>query len=279
MSNQSSDDFRFGTDQEVPDEALQDAPEDNRIAKLSRRITVLAIIIPCLIGIALFFLYLDLKGRVVQNQASGYQSVSELSQAFEGQLQDVAAKLSQLESGISEKAAATDKQITELKTEVGKLEGSLKTANSLLKKIDAAKAEKADQEKLGNQVTALSTQVGTLSEALEKKIGTLSTEFDTASSDVAKFRQDIGEFKTLVDSKIDRRTLLLELDKQQQKLTLLSGDLEKNLISIRAELRRIDSELQQARQSLRRSSAPTSPPATTRPGSSGTGKIVEQNLD
>ncbi len=279
MSEKFSDDFKFGVDQENPNEVLQVAPEDNRIAKLSRRITVLAIIIPCLIGVALFFLYLDLKGRVVQNQASGNQSVSELSRDFSTQLQDFSSRLSQLEAGTTEKSAAIEKSASELKTQIDKLDGSLKSAHSQLKKIDTAKADKKEQESLAEKLATLSTLVGTQSDALSQKMTTMTADFDKISNDIENFRKEIGEFSTLVDSKIDRRTLLLELDKQQQKLTVLGADIEKKFIALQSEIRRLDKDLQQTRQALRQSAAPPAPPTPSGRSQSDAGKIVEQNLD
>jgi chromosome segregation ATPase len=279
MSEKFSDDFKFGVDQENPNEVLQVAPEDNRIAKLSRRITVLAIIIPCLIGVALFFLYLDLKGRVVQNQASGNQSVSELSRDFSTQLQDFSSRLSQLEADTTEKSAAIEKSASELKTHIDKLDGSLKSAHSQLKKIDTAKADKKEQESLAEKLASLSTLVGTQNDALSQKMATMTADFDKISNDIENFRKEIGEFSTLVDSKIDRRTLLLELDKQQQKLTVLGADIEKKFITLQSEIRRLDKDLQQTRQALRQSAAPAAPPTPSGRSQSDAGKIVEQNLD
>lgn len=287
MSDNSSDDFKFGADLENPDEVLQTAPEDKRIAKLSRRITVLAIIIPCLIGVALFFLYLDLKGRVIQNQTSGNQSVEDLSRDFADQLQAFSEKLTQMETGLSENSTATGKRIDGLKKKVGAIESefkkvnsNLKTASNSRKKIEASKANKKDLEGLGSKLTALSTQVTTQSDALDKKVLTLTNESDKIGSEISKFQQDIDEFSTLLDSKIDRRTLLLELDKQQQKMTVLSGDIEKQIITIRSDLRRLDKELQQTRRSLRRSATPApQSPTSSGQGQPDTGKIIEQNLE
>jgi DNA repair exonuclease SbcCD ATPase subunit len=287
MSEHNSDDFKFGADHEIPDEVLQAAPEDKRIAKLSRRITVLAIIMPCLIGVALFFLYLDLKGRVIQNQTSGNQSVAELSQDFADQLQAISEKLTQLETGLSENSTAVEKRMDDLKKQVGAIESglkkvssNLKQANSSLEKINAAKANKTDLEGMGEKLTALSSQVNTRNDALDKKVDELSTQSEKIGGDMSMFREDIGEFSALLDSKIDRRTLLLELDKQQQKMTVLSGDLEKKIITIRSDLRRLNKDLEQARKTWRRSATTVPQP----PGSAGQGlpdkdKIIEQNLE
>ena len=294
MSNQSSGDFKFGADQENPDEVLQVAPEDKRIAKLSRRITILAIIMPCLIGVALFFLYLDLKGRVIQNQTSGNQSVVDLSRDFTDQLNALAEKLKQLETANAEKLTATDKRIDGLKKQIStfdsqlkKVNSNLKKANDGLKKIDTVKAGKKDLESLGNKLTALSSQLSTQNESIDQKMETftnetekISNETEKISNEISGFRQEIGEFSVLVESKIDRRTLLFELDKQQQKMTVFSGDIEKKIITIRSELRRLDKELQQAQKSLRRLATPVpQSPSASGQAQPGTDKIIEQNLE
>ena len=287
MSDQNSDDFKFGLDQENPDDVLQVSTEDSRIAKLSRRITVLAVIIPCLIGVALFFLYLDLKGRVIQNQTSGNQSFEVLSQDLAGQIQEISAKLTQMESGVSEKSATAEKRIEDLKNQIGKLESSLKKTDSNLKKFDTAKADKKEQESLADKLAVLSTQLGARNAEWDDKMAELSTDSGKLEAEIVKFRQDIGQFRedigdfnTLVETKIDRRTLLLEIDKQQQKITVLSGDIEKKLIAIRSELRRLDKDLQQARQALRSlAAAATSSSASEGQRQPDTDKIIEQNLE
>jgi chromosome segregation ATPase len=287
MSDQSSSDFKFGADQENPDELLQVAPEDKRIAKLSRRITILAIIMPCLIGVALFFLYLDLKGRVIQNQTSGNQSVADLSRDFTDQVKAMSEKLIQLETAISENSTASDKRIDGLKKQLSTFDGSLKKvssnlkkANGSLKNINAAKAGKKDLDNLGTKLTELSSLVSTQNETLDKKVEMLSNESGKISDEISSFREDIGDFSTLLESKIDRRALLFELDKQQQKMTVLSGDIEKKIITIRSDLRRLEKELQQTRKSLRRSatSAPQSPSSSGQ-SPPDTNKIIEQNLE
>ena len=287
MSNQSSDDFKFGTDQENPDELLQVAPEDKRIAKLSRRITILAIIMPCLIGVALFFLYLDLKGRVIQNQTSGNQSVVDLSRDFTDQLNALAEKLKQLETANSEKLTATDKRIDSLKKQISafdsslkKVNSNLKKANDGLKKIETVKAGKKDLETLGNKLTEISSQLNTQNASVDKKMETFTNETDKISNEISGFRQEIGDFSVLMESKIDRRTLLFELDKQQQKMTVFSGDIEKKIITMRSDLRRLDKELQQAQKSLRRLATPVpQSPSASGQALPGSDKIIEQNLE
>jgi chromosome segregation ATPase len=250
-----------------PDDVLRDVPQDNRVARLSRRVTILAIILPCLIGTALYFLYNDLKNRVVQNQTYGTQSVEGLSKTFDTRLQEFSAKLTQLETTFSERLAGAEKSVTNLKTQLGKTKSGLKKALGSLKAIDTAKLDKKDQESLASQVAALSAQITSRDNDMSERLSDLTTVTQKQVNDLLKLRTDIT---ALTDSKIDRKTLQQEVENQQQKLYVLSSDLDKKIFAIQNDLRRLEKDLQQTRQSFRPSPGPA-------PGSSG--GIVEKNLD
>jgi chromosome segregation ATPase len=250
-----------------PDDVLRDVPQDNRVARLSRRITILAIILPCLLGAALYFLYDDLKNRVAQNQTYGTQSVEGLSKTLDTRLQEFSAKLTQLETTFSERLAGAEKSIENLKTQLGKTESGLKNALGGLKTIDTAKVDKKDQESLANEVAALSTQMTARNNDMSERLSDLTAVTQKQVNDLLRLRTDIT---ALTDSKIDRKTLQQELENQKQKLSVLSSDLDKKIFAIQNDLRRLEKDLQQTRQPFRPSPGPTS-------GSSG--GIVEKNLE
>ncbi len=56
MVEDSHQEFKFSIDEDSPDTLLREDLQDSRIDKLSRRITILAVLIPCIIGVVLFFL-------------------------------------------------------------------------------------------------------------------------------------------------------------------------------------------------------------------------------
>ena len=267
MSREDSDNFKFGSDQMNPDDVLRDVPQDNRIARLSRRVTILAIILPCLIGAALYFLYNDLKNRVAQNQSYGTQSVEDLAQTLDTRLQEFSAKLTQLETMFSERLAGTEKSVENLKTQLGKTDSGLKNVLGSLKAIETAKMDKKDLESLADQLVALSTQMTARNNDMSERLSDLTTITQKQVNDLLKLRTEITG---LTDSKIDRENLQQELVNQQQKLLVLSSDLDKKIFAIQNDLRRLEKDLQQTRQSFRLSPAPA-------PGSSG--GIVEKNLE
>lgn len=267
MSREDSDNFKFGSDQMNPDDVLRDVPQDNRVARLSLRVTILAIILPCLIGAALYFLYNDLKKRVAQNQTYGTQSVEGLAKMLDTRLQEFSANLTQLETTFSERLAGTEKSVENLKTQLAKTESGLKNALGSLKAIDAAKLDKKEQASLANQVAALSTQITTRDNDMSERLSDLTAVTQKQVNDLLKLRTEVT---VLTDSKVDRKTIQQELDNQQQKLSVLSSDIDKKIFAIQNDLRRLEKDLQQARQSFRPSPAPVT-------GSSG--GIVEKNLE
>ena len=143
----------------------------------------------------------------------------------------------------------------------------MKKALSRLKAIDTAKLDKKDQESLTSQVAALSTQVTARNNDMSERLSDLTAVTQKQVNDLLKLRTDIT---ALTDSKIDRTTLQQEVENQQQKLYVLSSDLDKKIFAIRNDLRRLEKDLQQTRQSFRPSPGPA-------PRSSG--GIVEKNLD
>jgi chromosome segregation ATPase len=268
MSREDSDNFKFGSDQMNPDDVLREVPQNNHVARLSRRVTILAIILPCLIGAALYFLYNDLKNRVAQNQTYGTQSVEGLGKTLDTRLQEFSAQLTQLETNFSERLAGTEKSIENLKSQLGKTDSGLKNALSSLKTIETAKMDKKDQESLVNQMAALSTQMTARDNDMSERLSDLTAVTQKQVNDLLKLRT---EMTALTDSKIDRKILQQELENQQQKLLVLSSDLDKKIFAIQNDLRRLEKDLQQTRQSFRPSPGPAPP------GSSD--GIVEKNLE
>jgi phosphate uptake regulator len=167
----------------------------------------------------------------------------------------------------SERLAGTEKSVENLKTQLGKTESGMKNAVGSLKTIEAAKVDKKEQESLANQVAALSAQITSRDNDMSERLSDLTAVTQKQVNDLLKLRTDIT---ALTDSKIDRKTLQQEVENQQQKLYVLSSDLDKKIFTIQNDLRRLEKDLQQTRQSFRPSPGPA-------PGSSG--GIVEKNLE
>ncbi|MFH1156528.1 MAG: hypothetical protein V1793_22210 [Pseudomonadota bacterium] len=70
---------------------------DLRIEKLSNRMTIMSVIIPCLIGAILFFAYLDIKDRVTSVHDSGQTEVKNVSEDLESKLNAMNVELAKVQ--------------------------------------------------------------------------------------------------------------------------------------------------------------------------------------
>ncbi|MBU2431806.1 MAG: hypothetical protein KKH99_14020, partial [Proteobacteria bacterium] len=115
-----------------------------KIDKLSNRVTIISIIIPCLIGAILLFAYLDMKERVVDadlNKQTQYEKISR-------QLEE---KLNALDVKIAKNRYDLDSSVPALEKKNLALEGQL------TKKADAGTIQK-QIEKLETRVTENTNQ-------------------------------------------------------------------------------------------------------------------------
>ena len=70
-------------DVEITDSIYQQEINSLKIDKLSNRVTIISIIIPCLIGAILIFGYLDMKERVVDVDITKNSQFEKISQQLE----------------------------------------------------------------------------------------------------------------------------------------------------------------------------------------------------
>jgi len=284
MVEEKSSDFKIRIDEESPDSVFQDEIRELRLEKLSKRVTILSILIPCLLGAFIAFAYLDLKEKVLINQNTGVKTVQNLSKDFDTRLYDLSGKYNDLENTLANRAAALEKNFSSLKFRLYKNEHRTK-------KIDAAKAEKKDQEAALKDLKNISSQIDALDKMVAQKLGQLAASIKNTTNDLIKIRADIS---TLVTSKMDRKIFDQELQKEQQfqqkKLDQIQATMDNQIQSIQKEIKKIENRIaliqkegQQAPQN-----PPPSTPSSTSPGSSGkqqgesaipkSGQIIEKDI-
>jgi chromosome segregation ATPase len=234
--------------------------------KLSKRVTVLAILIPCLIGVLIAFAYIDLKKKVVINQDSGARTIQDLSKDFDARLYDLTSKYNELENTLANRAAALEKNFSSLKFRLYKNENKIK-------KLRTSKADKKDQETALKNLEKISTQMNALDNGVSQKMGDLAASIKNTTNDLIKIQAEIS---TLVTSKIDRKIFDQELQNKQQlqreKLEKMQAALDKQIRSIRNELKKLErniSSMQKTGSQTPQKPLPSSPPKT---GSGSAGK-------
>jgi DNA repair exonuclease SbcCD ATPase subunit len=266
MNEEKSSDFKFRIDEESPDSVFQDEIRELRLEKLSKRVTILSILIPCLIGGLIAIAYMDLKKRVFINQDTDARTVQDLSKDLDAKLYDLTTKYNDLENTLATRAAALEKNFSSLKFRLYKNENKIK-------KLGALKADKKNQETALKDLKKISSQIDALDNGVSRKFGDLATSITNTSNDLIKIRAEIS---TLVTSKIDRKIFDQELQKKQQfqreKLNKIQATLDNQIRSFRNELKKLKkniASMQKAGPQNPQKPQPSSPPKT---GSGSAGK-------
>jgi DNA repair exonuclease SbcCD ATPase subunit len=287
--------FKFNGDEPESEESIyQEEEKDRRVEKLSHRVTIISILIPCLIGVVFYITYRDITGRVSQSQDTGALEIQSLTTQLEENFNNLSTKYSELEASLIQRLAAlekVDKTINE----------NIKKAELTLSKINSSKVDKKEQENaiakidvalgpireelktlapikeqlktiapMRSELSSLSAEIKALDKDLKAKLATLSTNTDKTLKDLTKMQSEIS---LLSNQKLDKDSMQLELlrakKNYQTELDLTKSVIDKRLASILRKVKDLEKMVQ-------------TPPATkippTQRNSSASGDIVEQEI-
>jgi len=320
MQEENNDEFKLNSDDQDPEMLYQEELKELRVEKLSHRITLIAILLPCLLGVILYFGYRDLTGRVLKTQDTGSleiqrlsKEVETLSKQFNDKLITFSTTLSShdkdFETSVSEKLASLSKSIDALKKSIDSLQNGLKQIDSTIKVLDAAKADKKNQEleiaKIITVIEPLEKEVKTLASmrndvnAVSSDMQILENKVTTQLSDILanteQSRKDVNQLQAsmtaLSSQKIDKDFFDLELLKlrknYQQLVSQAISNFNSRLDVIQKkidDIQKISSLDKQSGKASSGTSVPTGSAAKTAPGSETTtpppksGTIVEQDI-
>ena len=303
MPDKKPSEFRFNADDQEAGEFYHEEMKDLRVEKLGQRITLISILLPCLIAVAIYLGYRDLTGRVNQGQDSGNIEVQKLSKQMEALSKTFNEKLITISktlsaqdqdfgNSISSNLNTINDNIEVLNENMRSLNESLKRTKSALKKIDEAKADKKSQEaaitKLEADLDPLKNEFQSLADirgdikSVSSKIKTLEGQFTEEMATVATNTEKvIKEYDLLqasiakqLSEKIDKAALGVELlmfkknqDIHSQEMTRLAQRLDS--IQKTIEGMQIDSKLNpQPEESISKKLPPTQSTMTENPDSS-----------
>jgi len=303
MAERKPPEFRLNADDQAPDEFYHEEMKDLRVEKLSQRITLLSILLPCLIAVVIYFGYRDLTGRVHQGRDSGNLEVQKLSNQMEALSKKLNEKLiafsttlstqdQNFGNSISGKLNTINSNIEVLNQSMKSLNENLEQTKSAIKKIDAAKADKkiqeaaiaklkADLDPLKNEFQSLTNIRGDI-KSVSSEIKNLESQFTEEIAKVAENSEKLKKEYDLLQAsiaeqlskKIDKAELgveLLMLKKNQsihsQEITRLIQRLDS--IQQKVEDTQIDSKLnRQTEESISEKLSPTQSTMTENTGSS-----------
>jgi DNA repair exonuclease SbcCD ATPase subunit len=262
MAEKKPSEFKFNADVEESEEFYHEEMKDLRVEKLSQRITLISILLPCLMAVAIFFGYRDLTERVHQGRDSRNLEVQKLSKQMETLSKTFNEKLITISKTLSAQDQDFGNSITGnmntindnievLNQNMRSLNESLKQTNSALKKLDEAKVDKKSQEaaitKLEADLDPLKNEFQSLTDirgdikSVSAEIKTLEVQFTeemaTVAANTEKFKKESDLLQASIakqlSEKIDKAALGVELlmfkknqDIHSQEITSLAQRLD-----------------------------------------------------
>ena len=311
MAEENPPEFRFNADDQDPEAFYREEIKDLRVEKLSQRIMLLSILLPILIGVAIFFAYRDLTGRVGRSQDTGSievqrisRQLEEISKKFNEKLITFSTTLStqdkNFDTTISGKLAAVNKNIDALNKNVDALNKNLNQTRSTVKNLAASKADKKSQDAafakinaalkplkkelksltgLRQELKTVSTGIKSLESTLNQKLAEVATAAEQSQKDTAQLQTSITR---LSDDKIDKDTFGLEAFKLKKNFqNLLSYEItaiNQKLDSIQKKIDDIQNMSKSPKRSLKSLSKKTSSTTDKTKAPSKSGSIDEQDL-
>ena len=287
MERKDTDKFDIRFDDTPPEgvEAAETAEMENRrLDRLGRRVTLVAILIPILVGLLLLAAYLNVKKRVDRIDTTGTTEVKKVSQDLESTFSALSVQVAKMEEEFSGRLGSLEKSLSSAtrkladvesriqRLEEGKadlqvmssaLEKQEKTASSLQNALDESRA---DQEKLGQQLRQALEAV----EQSSRQIENVQTEIKALEAEVAAvsgLRPDLKVFELAVKN---------EQQALAKKLERTTGELKAQIEEIDARLTTLSRKLA-SEKTTPLVGAPDSKPAAPSPAP-GSGGIVEQDI-
>jgi chromosome segregation ATPase len=220
----------FDSDDEITDSTYHQEINSLKIDKLSNRVTIISIIIPCLIGAILIFAYLDMKERVVGADLTKKNQFEKISQQLEEKLNALDVKIAKNRFNFDNKLPELEKKNISLEGQIAKL-STLKADNKNIKSLFSKIENRIDNNTNQNKTADLAIQkinkqtlAAIKNNKIELKKATLEIkedtklfkkEFDTRLLELSNYEQQIGELRKNI-SLLDKKYKKIDQDHSTQ---------------------------------------------------------------
>ncbi len=291
MAEEHPSEFRFNGDNAEPESFYHEELKDLRVEKLSQRITLLSILLPCLIAVALYVGYQSLSGRIGRSDNTGSQEIQrltaeldDLSKTFNEKLITFSTTLSTQDkdfgASIEGRLFGITQAIDKLQKKVDSLNENLKRDfgenQKIIEKLQVAKADKKNLavavEKINASIKPLQTELQELkavrndlsavSVDLRKLDGKLTTELDAAAARSDQINQNYRQLEAslakLSGQTVDKDALALEMFKikknVQRQITEAVSDLNQRLNALQTRIDNAEKAAGYQKQSMKEAS-------------------------
>jgi uncharacterized phage infection (PIP) family protein YhgE len=231
MTTNGDSRFKMHIDDENPDFQSQEEFHDRRVEKLSKRITRISILIPCLIFLMAFAVYFDLKKSISRTDNSGSMGVKALSKELQSKFSSLSLRQANLEDALSKRIEAIEKSAASIQVNLNKATTAIKYIRSAIKtdnkkmETDIATIEKK-LSPLPGGLESIASDLKHIDNTFNKELANLSQFVGSAKNDLIKIRTDIDSLKSV---KVDRKAVDILLKNQQEAYQLALHKITSNL--------------------------------------------------
>jgi len=247
MTENESAKFRIRSD-DNPEAQFQEDNQELKLDKLSKRITLITILIPCLIGGILFLAYSNIQTKVGQVSDTGTTKVKTLSKDLEARFTSLSTKLDHLQGEFDKKTASIEKKNAILHKNSKETDTSIRYIRS---------ARRSDNKKTTEALAAINSTLKTLApvpQDIENIASDIKAVDDNVSKELKIYSQTLENIKNslikiqadilyLTSAKTDNKALDLALKNQQQSYQLAlqktKRDIDKKIASLESQIKRI----------------------------------------
>ena len=246
MTKNEDSRFKMRIDDEKPDFQPQEDIHNLRVEKLSKRITRISILIPCLIFVITLAVYLNLKKSISITDSTGTMGVKALSKELESKFSSLSLRQANLEDALKKRVEAIEKSTASIQVNLNKATTAIKYIRS---------ARKADNEKFESTITTIDKKLSPLPGDLEiiasdlknidntvnNKLVNLSQIVGSAKNDLIDIRSDIDFLKSV---RVEQKDVDILLKNQQQTYQLalqkITSNLEDRIKSVEKKLKELE---------------------------------------
>jgi len=256
MNDTQTPEFKMRLDGETPESGFQQEVDDLRISKLSQRVTLISILIPCLFLAIVLFLYIDAKKEVTATFHTGSKEIQSLSQKIEFQFSEMMVKNQQREEEFKQKIDALEKTLGEL---TKKVDENSKT----MKRIDESKASKTS---VSSSVTKLNTTLDSLNAEFESLSNEIKTLGKNLAGETASLKENLNsQNKKMEILQVNQSNLRKELQGViSDHKKSIQKEIEDRLASIQQRINMLEGEKPSAELPAQNTQNKTNPPQSTR---------------
>ncbi|MCP4721771.1 MAG: hypothetical protein GY860_20110, partial [Desulfobacteraceae bacterium] len=230
-----------------------------KIEKLSNRVTIISVIIPCLICAILIFVYLDMKERVVDVDVTKNLAVENMARQMEEKLNALDLRIAKNKFDFDQQLPLLTKKEQALENQVAKMSVSkadVKTYKAAMAALEKKIKKNTSQNKsnlvamkainlqLQTSITDNNTQFKEKAGQIKNDITLFKEEFDARLLELSAYEEQIGHLRKSI-SLIDKKLKEINLEKISKK------ELDQRFNHLRLSLEKmiqdLDSKLEQSK--------------------------------